>query len=260
MALDIGGCTTDFYVNVIDNPLYVYTGSDPKKKVKRAIMKTPNTPKAFRRVEGKYGLAYNAENIMELERFQDGSMSRDLDQWLNRRFPGYEPGDDAFSSFVTGAKGARHLMLQDFLMWIHNNPHQMPTTEVWTSVYSWLAREILRAATANNAGYVKETDTYFLQYGVNLYTDYCTTLLIGGTIYHKCRENTASHANDLKLIAGGALYDPEEPGILRPNGQVLLDANYLVSTVGGLYGRLDPERALRVMKRNLKVLDMKGNP
>jgi hypothetical protein len=33
-----------------------------------------------------------------------------------------------------------------------------------------------------------------------------------------------------------------------------LDASYLVSILGGLYGRLEPERALRVMKRELRPL------
>jgi len=42
--------------------------------------------------------------------------------------------------------------------------------------------------------------------------------------------------------------------VLRPNGKVLLDASYLVSILGGLYGRLEPERALRVMKRELRPL------
>ena len=31
-----------------------------------------------------------------------------------------------------------------------------------------------------------------------------------------------------------------------------MDASYLVSILGGLYGRLEPERALRVMKRELR--------
>jgi uncharacterized protein (TIGR01319 family) len=70
LALDIGGATTDFYSMVRDNPLYLYPGDDRKKKVKRTILKTPNTPLAYRRVEGKYGLSYNAENLKELERFE----------------------------------------------------------------------------------------------------------------------------------------------------------------------------------------------
>jgi hypothetical protein len=66
VALDIGGATTDFYSNVSDDPLYAYLGDDPLRKVKRTILKTPNTLLAYRRVEGKYGLAYDAENVKEL--------------------------------------------------------------------------------------------------------------------------------------------------------------------------------------------------
>ena len=40
VALDIGGCTTDFFANVRSNPLYHYPWDDPKKKVKRTTLKT----------------------------------------------------------------------------------------------------------------------------------------------------------------------------------------------------------------------------
>jgi uncharacterized protein (TIGR01319 family) len=85
MALDIGGATTDFYSNVLDNPLYIYPGQDNTKRLKRTILKTPNTPLAYRRVEGKYGLSYNAENIKEIPRFQRGSMAHDLNHFLTEQ-------------------------------------------------------------------------------------------------------------------------------------------------------------------------------
>ncbi|MFZ5944721.1 MAG: glutamate mutase L [Bacillota bacterium] len=252
MALDIGGCTTDFYVNVLDNPLYDYPGKDPKKKVKRTILKTPNTPLAFRRVEGKYGMAYNAENLMDLEEYKTGELNKKLDNFFNQKFSDFQKGEDSFSAFVEEANGRFHIKLGELLKWIHKNPHMLPTTIAWSSVYAWFARQIMKIATENNTGYVKETETYFLQYGVNLFTEPCTTLLIGGTIYHKCKANTPEHIDELKLIVEGSLHDEQEPYTLRPNGQVLLDASYLISTVGGLYGRLDPEGALRIMKKYLK--------
>jgi len=55
----------------------------------------------------------------------------------------------------------------------------------------------------------------------------------------------------------GALFNPEEYTILRPDGRVFLDAHYLVNTVVGLYGRLDPERAVRMLKKYLLPLDIK---
>jgi hypothetical protein len=94
VALDIGGATTDFYSNVGDNPLYAYPGDDPLRKVKRTILKTPNTPLAHRRVEGKYGLAYDAENVKELERFQSGAMERDLEAFLLGEYPAFCPGGE----------------------------------------------------------------------------------------------------------------------------------------------------------------------
>jgi len=81
-------------------------------------------------------------------------------------------------------------------------------------------------------------------------------VLVGGTIYHKCKENKDYLWENIKTIAKGALFNPEEYTILRPNKKVLLDASYILSTVGGLYGRLDPERAIRILKTHFKSLEV----
>jgi hypothetical protein len=122
---------------------------------------------------------------------------------------------------------------------------------------SFLAREIMAATTGRNLGYVRETDTYFLQYGVNFLNQPCTTLLIGGTIYHKCQAvaDGGDFGRDLRLIAAGTQYNEDESWFLRPRGDILLDAAYMVSIVGGLYGYIDPRRALRMLKRNLVALE-----
>ena len=83
-----------------------------------------------------------------------------------------------------------------------------------------------------------------------------TVLLIGGSIYHKMRDKEPGFEEDLALIASGVLHSANEPYRLRPTGSVLLDAKYLVSVLGGLYGRVYPEQALRVMKRELVPLDV----
>ena len=255
VALDIGGATTDFYSNVRDNPLYIFPGDDPKRKVKRTILKTPNVPLVFRRVEGKYGLSYNAENLKELERFRDGSMERELSAYLAQRFPTeFHPGDDQFRRFVREVNGTYRVDLDHYLTWISQNPHTNANTPLENAARSFLAKEIMATATRKHVGRVHETETYFLQYGVNYFNQPVTLLLIGGTIYHKCKYREPGYAEDLALIASGALYNPEEPHILRPTGPVLLDASYLVSILGGLYGRVDPEKALRVMKRMLLPL------
>ncbi len=272
MALDIGGATTDFYSNVSDNPLYAYHGDDPRRKVKRTILKTPNTPLAYRRVEGKYGLAYDAENVKELERFQSGAMKRDLEEFLLQEYPDFRPGDDEFGGFVRrrpptfpphcgGDEGGAGLDfdLDRYLSWLTANPHDLPRdeNEEENAVRSFLAREIMAATTGRNLGHVKETDTYFLQYGVNFFNQPCTTLLIGGTIYHKCMAaaDGGDFGRDLRLMAAGTQYNEDESWLLRPQGDVLLDACYMVSIVGGLYGHIDPERALRILKRNLVPLE-----
>jgi uncharacterized protein (TIGR01319 family) len=261
MALDIGGATTDFYSNVLDNPLYVYPGQDNAKRVKRTILKTPNTPLAYRRVEGKYGLSYNAENIKELPRFQRGSMVRDLNHFLTEKFPTVElDPDDQFTPFVSQTSWGLVVDLDGYLSWVSAHPLDMPQTRLENAARSFLAREIMAIATKNNLGHVEETETYFMQYGVNFFNQPVTTLLIGGTIYHKMKSGDPDLIEDLGLIAEGARFDPRQSGILRPNGQVLLDASYLVSILGGLYGRIDPERALRIMRRELVPLDVTERP
>jgi hypothetical protein len=255
MALDIGGATTDFYSNVLDNPLYAYPGDDNAKRLKRTILKTPNTPLAYRRVEGKYGLSYNAENVKELPRYQRGSMGRDLNHYLTDNFPNVtlDPNDQ-FSQFVSKTSWGLMVDLDSYLSWVSAHPLEMPRTRLENAARSFLAREIMTIATKRNLGYVEETDTYFMQYGVNFFNQPVTTLLIGGTIYHKMRSGNPDLLQDLHLIAQGALFNSREPGVLRPNGSVLLDASYLVSILGGLYGRIDPERALRVMRQELVPL------
>jgi uncharacterized protein (TIGR01319 family) len=255
MALDIGGATTDFYSNVSDNPLYAYPGDDAIRKVKRTILKTPNTPLAYRRVEGKYGLAYDAENVKELDRFQSGAMRRDLEAFLLQEYPDFRPGGDDFGNFVVRQDGRLTVDLDRYLSYLTANPHALPSSEEENAVRSFLAKEIMAATTGRNLGYVKETDTYFLQYGVNFFNQPCSTLLIGGTIYHKCKED-GDYARDLRLIAAGTQYNEDQSWILRPQGEVLLDANYMVSIVGGLYGHVDPGRALRMLKQNLLHLEV----
>lgn len=256
LALDIGGATTDFYASVSDNPIYQYEGPESQKRAKRPILKTPGAPRAYRRVEGKYGMSYDAENLVELPRFVSGRLQQELNDYFSRRFPAYLPERerDHVAPFVRVAGGRRQIDLAGLLTWISQHPHQVPATPVETAVHAFLAREIMREATRNHVGHVQETDTYFLHHGVNFTGQDVTTLLIGGTIYHKCKEGRQHLLDDLKVIADGALYNPTEPYVLRPRGRVILDASYLVSIVGGLYGRVDPQGALRLMKSHLRPL------
>ena len=242
-----------------DNPLYTYPGDDTKRKLKRTILKTPNTPLAYRRVEGKYGLAYNAENVKELPRFQDGSLSRDLDEFLSEKFTGIDlEENNQFAQFVDQGDWGITVDVDGYLSWISSHPLDMPQSRVENATRSFLAREIMKIATQHNLGYVQETETYFMQYGVNFFNQPVTTLLIGGTIYHKYISGDPDLMDDLGLFAEGTSFNTNEWQVLRPNGQVLLDASYLVSIIGGLYGRIDPERALRLMHQKLLPLQSEG--
>ena len=257
LALDIGGATTDFYSNVLENPLYLFPGSDARRKVKRTILKTPNVPLIYRRVEGKFGLSYNAENLKELDGFQSGKMADRMASYLAARLPDdFRPGDGQFTQFVSAGSGAVKIDLDGYLSWISSHPHKTPENMLENAANAFLAKEIMAAATGKHVGYVKETETYFLQHGVSFFNQDVTMLLIGGSIYQACRDREPGYQDDLALIASGALYNPLEEYLLRPKGPVLLDASYLVSILGGLYGRVNPEQALRVMKRELIALEI----
>ncbi|MCG2821988.1 MAG: glutamate mutase L, partial [Candidatus Atribacteria bacterium] len=256
VALDVGGCTTDYFANVRSNPLYLYPWDNAKKKVKRTILKTPNYPLAYRRVEGKYGLAYNARNLLDLERYKSGEMKKVLDEQFNEKYPNFKGDCKNCDRYLKANNGKWEVKLEEYLKWISDNPHMQPETEEENFVRSLLASETLKITTANNVGHVKETDVYFLQEGVNFFTEDCTLVLVGGTIYHKCKEGDSYHIENIKTIAKGALFDPKEYTILRSNSKVLLDASYILSTVGGLYGRLDPERAIRILKKHFKPLEL----
>jgi hypothetical protein len=142
------------------------------------------------------------------------------------------------------------------LSWVSQNPHHTPQTGIENAAASFLAKEIMATATGKHVGRVDETETYFLQYGVNYLDQPVTLLLIGGTIYHKCRDQEPGYQEDLATIASGAIYNSNQMESLRPHGKILLDARYLVSILGGLYGRVYPEQALRIMKRELFPLEI----
>jgi len=214
-------------------------------------------PLIYRRVEGKFGLSYNAENLKELDSFRSGKMAASMASYLATRLPeDFRPGDGPFTQFVLARNGASEIDLDSYLSWISSHPLKTPENTLENAANSFLAKEIMAAATGKHAGFVKETETYFLQHGVNFFNQEVTVLLIGGTIYQACRDQKPGYQDDLALIASGALYNSQEEYLLRPHGPVLLDASYLVSILGGLYGRVNPEQALRVMKRELIALEI----
>lgn len=184
-------------------------------------------------------------------------MVRDLNHYLSNRFPtALVTGDDQFADFVSRNNGTKEVDLGSYLSWISQNPHHTPQSSIENAASSFLAKEIMVVATSKHVGKVDETETYFLQYGVNYFNQPVTLLLIGGTIYHKCRDQEPGYLEDLSVIAGGALFNPGHLEILRPQGKIMLDAKYLVSILGGLYGRVYPEQALRIMKRELLPLEL----
>jgi hypothetical protein len=104
-------------------------------------------PWSYRRVEGKYGLSYNAENLKELEQFKigNGSAAGACPISLRGRFPAYRPGDDQASwAICHRADRPVEINLDGYLSWISDNPHPTRKRPKWrTAPASYLAREIM---------------------------------------------------------------------------------------------------------------------
>ena len=313
-ALDIGGCTTDVYCNSDENPLFHIVKNEENK---RTINLEPNLPLVFRKVEGKFGLSFSAENLILVDRWrktnwlldvngniynkttgeklskdeikdflekEDISKSKLIEKinylkknpskekieigrsyikaFINDEFKknhsDYAGNDNnILSQFFDSTNKAEPIKIAEYLKYLSQNPGFIPVTKEENTLGALIANETLKAVTKNNCGNIEITETYFLQRGINFFNMPCTILLIGGTIYHECKKNDSNNLRDLKIIIKGILYNSEESLILRPsekNGKILVDAKYLISIVGGLYGKVDPKGALQIMKKCLKEI------
>jgi hypothetical protein len=185
-------------------------------------------------------------------------MQTELNELFSKRFSKVSSSsDDPFWKFLKKDGEGYEIDLGNYINWIHNNPHELPKSREENWVRAFMTNEVMRITTKNNVGHVRETDVYFLQYGVNFFSQPTNVLMVGGTIYGKAREGTQEQMEDLRLISRGTLFNKNEYTVLRPNGEVFLDADYVLSTVGGLYGRVDPERAVRMLKKYLLPLEVK---
>src|SRR3990172_6311278 len=101
--------------------------------------------------------------------------------------------------------GAMKIDLDGYLSWISSHPHKTPENMLENAANAFLAKEIMAAATGKHVGYVKETETYFLQHGGSFFNQDVTMLLIGGSIYQACRDRGPGYQDDLALIASRAL-------------------------------------------------------
>ncbi len=254
-AIDIGGCTTDvFRVLFRKNPLY--EGKDNR----RTRDLEPNLPPVTRRVEGKFGLSFNAINLTDVNRWKEGKSSKFINEQFQKIHSRYAGKDNSVLAKFFNPKRKQPIDVAEYLKYLSSNPGFIPKTKQESTVSALIANEILKACSKNNCGTIEPTETYYLQKGINFLNMPCTVLLIGGTVYHKCKENSADSIRDLEIIAKGVLFNEEEPDILRPdyrNATILADKNYFISIIGGLYGKLDPKRALKIMKNNLKKIEIK---
>jgi len=83
------------------------------------------------------------ENILELKRFRDGSLNRELNRYFNKRYPDYRSQGDPFDQFARHQVGRWEIGLEEILRWIHTHPHVTSVTPEWNTVFAYMTREIL---------------------------------------------------------------------------------------------------------------------
>ena len=123
-----------------------------------------------------------------------------------------------------------------------------PGSEEEAECHTLLSRLAVKVATDRHAGRIEKkygpTGEMLVQYGKDL-TEIKSVIGTGGPI---------AYSRDPDKVLSGALFCKEEPHVLKPKRpKRYLDADYIMYA-GGLMSRIDPEGALRFIKRYLRKL------
>ena len=130
---------------------------------------------------------------------------------------------------------------------LRTNPDTIPNGDEELEMLDYaLACCATREAVSRHAGSISETYTMmgltYVQEGKNL-TKVKQIVVTGGSLIHTKRTEE---------IAAYALYDPAQPGSLRPkDAGVWVDRKYILAAMG-LLSAYYPKTALRIMKKELE--------
>ena len=225
MELLAGGCEGEpgigelVAVDVGGATTDVYSIADGMPEHMNTVYKGLPEPYAKRTVEGDIGMRYSAQGIV----------------------------DAAGLDMVSRLSGLEKARVTELVAQLRENPDTVPNGDRELEMLDHaLACCATREAVTRHAGSISETYTMmgltYVQEGKNL-TKIQQIVVTGGSLIHTKRtEEIASHA----------LYDPAQPGSLRPkDAGVWVDRKYILAAMGLLSGYY-PKTALRIMKKELE--------
>ncbi len=197
----------------------VYSIADGMPEHMNTVYKGLPEPYAKRTVEGDIGMRYSAQGIV----------------------------DAAGADAVSRISGLTKDRVKELVAQLREKPDTVPDGDPELEMLDHaLACCATREAVTRHAGSISETYTMmgltYVQEGKNL-TKIGQIVVTGGSLIHTKRTEE---------IAAHALYDPAQPGSLRPkDAGVWVDRKYILAAMGLLSGYY-PETALRIMKKELE--------
>ncbi len=197
----------------------VYSIAEGMPEHMNTVYKGLPEPYAKRTVEGDIGMRYSVQGIVEAF------------------------GLDTLSQLSGLEKGR----IVDIVKDLRENPDKIPNGDKELEMLDYaLACGATREAVTRHAGSISETYTMmgltYVQEGKNL-TKVKQIVVTGGSLIHTKRTEE---------IAAHALYDPAQPGSLRPkDAGVWVDRKYNLAAMG-LLSAYYPKTALRIMKKELE--------
>ncbi|MBQ7341236.1 MAG: glutamate mutase L [Oscillospiraceae bacterium] len=197
----------------------VYSIADGMPEHMNTVYKGLPEPYAKRTVEGDIGMRYSVQGIV----------------------------DAAGLDTVSRLSGLSKERVTELVKNLRENPDMIPNGDQELEMLDYaLACCATREAVTRHAGSISETYTMmgltYVQEGKNL-TKVSQIVVTGGSLIHTKRTEE---------IAAHALYDPTQPGSLRPkDAGVWVDRKYILAAMG-LLSAYYPRTALRIMKKELE--------
>jgi uncharacterized protein (TIGR01319 family) len=198
----------------------VYSISEGKPHTIGVIWKGLPEPYEKRTIEGDLGLRYSAPSILE----------------------------SVGEKKILEKSGLSQTDVKKAILEMPLNAKKLPQTDTEASVDFGLSRICMENAVKRHVGSLEPittpVGTVYVQYGKDLTEVKHVIGTAGGVIYSK----------DPKTVMNEALYKEAEPLLLRPKKpDVHIDENYILYAIG-LLSEIAPDKALRIMKSNLRRL------
>ncbi len=195
----------------------VYSMSNGEPTRVNTVLKGLPEPYAKRTVEGDIGMRYSAKGVAEA----------------------------AGMPVLSALSGLTLERTEELLNLIADKTDTLPNTEELKALDFALSFMAVKTGMTRHAGHIEKVYTpvgeAYLQEGKDL-SNVSRIIATGGSLIH---------ADRVKEIAAGAVFDEREPYSLKPlQAEILLDKEYILSAMG-LLSQHEPDIALKIMKKEL---------